>query len=49
MHCFCLEAPLDILIIVIWQLKNTKNLHLKCVRILRNQGKKSYLCCFNFL
>lgn len=30
MYCFCLEAPLDILIIVIWQLKNAKSLHLKC-------------------
>jgi len=29
MHCFRLEAPLDILIIVIWLLKNAKNLHSK--------------------
>lgn len=44
---FCLEALLDIVVIVIWQLKNEKNL--KCVRIFRNQVKKFYLCCFNFL
>lgn len=48
-HWFFLEVPLVIVVIVIWQLKNAENLHLKCIRIFRNQGKKSYLCCFNFL
>lgn len=41
-HWFCLEVPLVIVVRVIWQLKNAKNLHLKCIRIFRNQGKNPF-------